>query len=245
MLGPKHDHVSGPVCAAKPLLSIGAMAFAQKVAAEFEVLETGYRNGLYNFFGRALTSYRKFLQDPDGYKALLSKDNIARLREQPDLKTTSRLVVYFLTNAKTEVERNTAGKYARIVDYLHQERVDAAVAADHVRSVGGMDAILKKARGRKALKAAVETLQDDGQDFDEGEEPDESRTGASGSDHSTDELFDPDEDLSIRVGSETLERVLGADIDSGHSFYLECSKTAPAGRRGIRIVGRLVDLDSA
>ena len=78
------------------------MAFAQEVAAEFEKLETGYRNGLYNFFGRALISYRKFLEDPDGYKEMLDHENIAGLREKPDLKTTSRLVLYFLTNAQND-----------------------------------------------------------------------------------------------------------------------------------------------
>lgn len=71
MLTSKCDHVPRPESAEKPPLSIGAMPFAQKVAAEFEKLETGCRNDLYNFFGRALISYRKFLKDPDGYKALL------------------------------------------------------------------------------------------------------------------------------------------------------------------------------
>jgi hypothetical protein len=239
MLNQKRHHVPRPASAARPLLSIRAMAYAQEVAADFKRLETGYRNGLYNFFGRALTSYRKFLKDPDGYKALLSQDNIVGLPEKPELKTTSRLVLYFLTNAQNEAERNTAGKYARVVDYLHKERVDNGAAADHVRSAGGMDAILKRARGREALKAADETLQDDDRDFDRGEEPDETRTRASASGNTEADLFDPEKDLSIRVGSETLERVLGADINSGRSFYLECKKTGPVGRDGIRIVGRL------
>ena len=68
---------------------------------------------------------------------------------------------------------------------------------------------------------------------------DETRTRASASGNTEDDLFDPEKDLSIRVGSETLERVLGADINSGRSFYLEYRKTAPVGRDGIRIVGRL------
>ena len=218
------------------------MAFAQEVAAEFEKLETGYRNGLYNFFGRALISYRKFLDDPAGYKELLDQENIAGLREKPDLKTTSRLVLYYLTGARNEPERNTAGRYARVVDYLHQARVGgAAASADHVRELGGMDAVLKKARGREVLKAAEETLQDDDRDFDRGEEPDEARSLALTSSDSTDEMFDPEKDLSIRVGRETLERVLGAEIN------MDDRSISNAGRRarrsdGIRIVGRLVDL---
>ena len=71
MLNQKRDHVPRPESAERPLLAIRAMAFAQKLAAEFEKLETGYRNGLYNFVGGALTSYRKFLKDPGGYKELL------------------------------------------------------------------------------------------------------------------------------------------------------------------------------
>ncbi len=133
------------------------------------------------------------------------------------MKATSRLVLYFLTNAQNEAERNTAGKYARVVDYLHKERVDNVAAADHVRSLGGMNAILKKARGCQALKGADDTLQDDAadetqqddvEDFDRGEDPDETDTGTSVSGQNMDELFDPEEDLSIRVGSETRAQVL-------------------------------------
>ena len=68
-----------------------------------------------------------------------------------------------------------------VVDYLHQERVEnAAASADHVRELGGMDAVLKKARGREVLKAADETLQDDDRDFDREAEPDETSPYLSG-----------------------------------------------------------------
>jgi hypothetical protein len=236
MLSPKRDRVPRPE-------SADAMAYARDLAAKYQALETGYRNGRYKFIGSALTSYRKFLKDEVGYEALLSADNIAGLREKPDLKKTSRLVLYYLTGARKET--NTAGKYARIVDYLHQEGIGDADAAEHIKSAGGIDEILKKARGREALKAADETLPDDVQDFEGGEEPDETRTGTSASGNSTDELFDPEKDLSIRVRCETLERVLGPEIDMTESFYLECKKKGPVGRDGIRIVGRLVDPPSA
>jgi hypothetical protein len=202
---------------------------------------TGYNNGRYKFIGSALTSYRKFLKDTVGYTELLCQDNIAKLREKPDLKKTSRLVLYYLTGAQNEAERNTAGKYARIVDYLHREGIGDADAAEHIKSAGGIDEILKKARGREALKAADETLPDDVQDFDGGEEPDETHTGTSASRNSTDNLFDPEKDLVIRVKRETLERVLGSEVDMEESFYLECRKKGSAGRDGIRIEGRLVN----
>ena len=112
MLNQKSHHLPRPQSAEKPLPSI-AMAFAQEVAAKFKKLETGYRNGLYNFFGEALISYRKFLDDPAGYKEMLDQENIAGLREKPDLKTTSRLVLYYLTGARNDPERTTAGRYAR------------------------------------------------------------------------------------------------------------------------------------
>ena len=60
----------------------------------------------------------------------------------------------------------------------------------------------------------------------------------------SDELFDPEKDLSIRLKRETLAQVLGSEIPMDRSFYLECKKTAPIGRDGIRIVGKLVDLES-
>jgi hypothetical protein len=49
-------------------ISIGAMAFGKEVADEFNTLETGYRKGLYRFFGEALTVYKKFLKDPEATK---------------------------------------------------------------------------------------------------------------------------------------------------------------------------------
>ena len=217
------------------------MAFAKKLSAEYEKLQTGYRNGLYNFFGRALISYRKFLKEPDGYKELLSQDHISGLREKPELRKTSRLVLYLLTNAQSDAERNTAGKYARIVDYLKKERIKSADAADHVRSAGGMDAILKKARGPEALKVADEVLQDDDRDFDHAEEPDETHTSNSASEHTGDDLFDPEKDLSIRVKPETRERILSSEIGADRSFYLKCRKKGPVGHGGIRIIGRLVE----
>lgn len=62
-----------------------------------------------------------------------------------------------------------------------------------------MNAILKKARGREALKASDETLQDDDRDFDQGEEPDEARSLGLTSSDITDDLFDPEKDLAIRA----------------------------------------------
>jgi hypothetical protein len=234
MLNQKRDHVPRSESAKKTL----AMAYAQAVELEFQLLEVGYTSELHKFVGKALTSYRKFLKDAIGYKVLLSQYVISGLREQPELKTTSRLVLYFLTNAQTEVERNTAAKYAHIVDYLHMERIDNASAADYLQTAGGIEAILKKAR--EALKAADETGHDEDREFDQWQEPDE--TGAPASAHSREDLFDLEMDLSIRVGRKTLKRVLDPEIDIEASFYVECKKTGPVGRHGVRIVGRLVDL---
>ena len=250
MLNQKGDHVQRPESAARPLLSIRAMAFAQKVAAEYQALETGYRNGRYKFIGSALTSYRKFLKDTAGYRELLGHDNIAELREKPDLKTTSRLVLYYLTGARKEPERNAAGKLTRVVDYLHQQAIGGdADAAEHIQNAGGIDAILKKARGREAPKVTKgevdATQQGDDRDFDRGEELDETRTGTSASEHGTDEIFDADKDLSIRVTDEARAQVLGPDLPMDELFYLECKKVGSVGRDGIRIVGRLVDPESA
>jgi hypothetical protein len=243
MLKQRRHHVPRPESAERPRPSIGAMPFARQVAGQFAKLETGYRDGRCNFAGNALISYRKFLSDPDGYKELLSQDNIASLRETPELKRTSRVVLYYLTDAQNEAERNTAGKYARIVDYLHKEGVDNADAADYVRSAGGIEAILKKARGREALQSADATRQDDDRDFDQEEEPDDADDSAS-SGAATDDLFDPAADISVRVGSETLELVLSPGIPVNEVFYLECWKTGSIGRSGIRIEGRLYDAES-
>ena len=83
MLNPERDHVPRPQGAGKPQQSIGAMAFARIVAAEYQELVSGYRNGLYDFFGRAMVSYLRFLQDPEGDPELRGQDNISGLHEKP------------------------------------------------------------------------------------------------------------------------------------------------------------------
>ena len=243
MLNKKRDHDQRPESDARPLISIGAMAFARTVAAEFEKVETGYRTGRYNCIGMALTSYRKFLKDPAGYKELLGEPNISVLPEKPRVEETSRLVLYFHTGAKTDAQRNTAGKYARIVDYLHKERVEnAAAAAERIRKAGGIEEILKKARKAEALKAADEARQDDDRDVDQEEEPDDADNSTSSDE--IEALFDPEVDIAARVGSETLERVLSSEIPMNEEFYLVCRKTGSIGRNGILIEGDLYDPDS-
>jgi hypothetical protein len=150
MQGSDRDRESRSENGTRAQISIDAMAFAKTVAAEYEEFEAGQRDSLYAFFGRALTSYRKFLKDPDGYADLLKLTYIKKLREKPAVTTTSRLVLYMLTNAKTDTKGNTAGKYARVVDYLRKEGVENAVAAADVRKERGEDAILQTARGRAA-----------------------------------------------------------------------------------------------
>jgi ribosomal protein L17 len=201
-----------------------------------------YRNGLYKFFGKALAAYRKFLKDHKGYAELLRQENIWKIREKPKLKETSRLVLYLLTNAKSGAERDTARRYARVVDYLYKEGVSSAAAVEYVQNAGGMDQILKKARKGQALKAKVETQQGDDQDFNPEEEPDDADEAASSD--ATDDLFDAEQDASLRLGSEELERVLSSEIPMNEVFYLECRKTGSVGRDWIRIVGRLYDPES-
>jgi hypothetical protein len=215
------------------------MVYAREVRAEYKDLKTGYNNGRCSFTGKALISYRKYLGDPVGYSELLGEDNIVGLREKPDLKTTSRLVLYYLTDAQSEAERNTAGKYARIVDYLHKERVADADAANHVRNAGGIEKILKKAPGHKALKAANQARQDEDRELNHAEGPDDISTSRDVTD-----LFDSELDVSIRLGREQLAQVLDSEIGMDESFYLECRKRGPTAGGGIRIVGRLWDSES-
>ncbi len=216
MLEKTPDHDQRPKSDARPVITLGALAFARTVAAEFVKLETGYRNGLYNCIGKALTSYRKFLKDPADYKKLLGEANITGLPEKPEVQVTSRLVLYFHTGAKTDAQRNTAGKYARIVDYLHKERVEnAAAAAERIRKVGGIQKILKEARGREAPKGTTgevdATVQQDERESDQEEGSDETDTGTDASGQRPDEIFDPDYDLSIWVKDEVRAKVLGPE----------------------------------
>jgi hypothetical protein len=243
MLEKTPDHDQRPKSDARPVITLGALAFARTVAAEFVKLETGYRNGLYDCIGKALTSYRKFLKDPADYEELLGEANIKGLPEKPEVQVTSRLVLYFHTGAKTDAQRNTAGKYARIVDYLHKERVEnAAAAAERIRKAGGIVEILKEARKGQALKVAEDTQQADDQDFEREDEFEEAAAFSSTS--TVDEIFDPEKDLAIRLKRETLAKVLGSQIPTNELFYLECRKTGSLGHGGVLIEGRLFDQGS-
>jgi hypothetical protein len=248
MLNPEDDHAPRSQSAGRPLLSIGAMAFARTVRAEYQEMETGYRNGRYGFLARALTSYRKLLKEPGSDEELCAEDNISPLREKPALERTSRLALYFHTGARDEAERNTAGKYARIVDYLHQEHIISAAAADYIRDEGGIDAMLQTARGHEMPKESegdvVDTQQGDQPEPDGRDGGNETPTHDSGSRHETDKIFDRKKDLSIRGLDEMRARVLAPEIRMNEPFYLECKKVALIGRDGVRIVGRLVDRPS-
>jgi hypothetical protein len=217
------------------------MTHAKDVKAEYKELERGFRKGIYKVRGRALSSYRIFLTDETAQDALFHQDNIARLREQPALEETSRMLLYYLTDARSEPERNISGKYACVVDFLHEQGVENDDAAKYIEEAGGIEELLKRARKRDALKAGDETRQADDRGSDQEEESDNADDSASGD--ATDDLFDPARDLSIRVGSEKRALVLSSNIDISESFYLECKKTGPWGRDGILIVGRLVDLE--
>src|SRR5260370_39436040 len=122
-------------------------------------------------------------------------------------------------------EGNTAGKYARVVDYLNQERIGGdADAAEHIRSEGGMEAILKKARGREAPKVTKgevdATLQGDDRDSDDREKQTKSSSRSSAPADGMDEIFDADKDLSIRVTDEVRAQVLGPSIPLNDLFAL-------------------------
>ena len=245
--GREQERIQQP--AEKNTISIGAMPFAKEVAHAFGELETGYREGLYKFFGKGLTSYKKFRKDADGYKELLQQENISALREKPDVMVTSRLVLYYLTGARDDPERNTASKYARIVDYLHAERIEDAAVAAYVRKEGGMDAILKKARGHEAAKSSGksedEMVRDDDQSLERVEGRDEALSGAPPSEDGSDELFDEAKDLGIRVDSKARMHVLSEKLRLNKVFYLKCKKvrTLPGG--GVRILGILAKGPSA
>ena len=106
---------------------------------------------------------------------------------------------------------------------------------EYVQSAGGKDAILKKARKGEALKAADDTRQADDGDFNQEKEPEDD---ADDSSDANDDLFDEEQDASLRLGPEELARVLSEDIAMNEVFYLECRKTG-FGPNGIRIEGRV------
>jgi hypothetical protein len=244
----KRDHAPRP---RNPRSPLGAMAYARAVRAEYkelEKLEAGYHKSRHKFVQSALISYRKFLVNPTDYRKLLSEENIKDLLQKPDLKKTSRLPLYYFTGAQNEAQRNTAGKYARIVDYLQEQGVENSAAADYVEKAGGIEALLKEVRGNGAPKAAVGSRQEDDEtrqeelgDFDQEDESDEAPGDAPTSSNGTHDLFDEKLDLSIRTDAETREQVFSSAIGMNEPFYLECRKTGPVGRTDVRIVGKLVD----
>lgn len=244
MLAPQRHDMPRPGSAESPTVSINAMSLAKKVAAEYEEWETSQRDGLYHLFGRSLLSYQKFLRDPVGYEELLKLEYIARLREKPNVEETSRLVLYMHTKAWTPEKRATAARYARVVDYLHQQRVSSADAAEYVRRAGGMDAILKLARGHEAPKDADgdEIVQED-QEVDQEEDGDNEQleelnlNEVIGADSNT--SINLDTDVVITLKKELLSQIVGDDIPVNKQFVLACKKTSVDRNGRVRIVGKL------
>jgi hypothetical protein len=192
------------------------MAHATEIKGEYKELERGYRKGLYKVLGGALSCYRIFLNDKTAEEALFGQENIARLRQKSALQETSRILLYYLTDAWSEPERNIAGKYACVVDFLYEQGVENDSAAEYIEQAGGVEELLKLARKGQALKATDETTQGEDQDFDNGEE------GTFTSESTSDDLFDPEKDLAVRLKRETLAQVPGSEIPMNESFYLEC-----------------------
>jgi len=223
--------------------STDTTSFANEVAAEFDKLETGYRAGLYRFFGRALTSYRKYRKDLPAYEEVLELDYIASLREKPGVKETSRLVVYKLTTARTGERRNTAGRYARVIDYLFQQGVKGRDAAKYVEDAGGMDAILKLAREHATPKDAdrdqfVQEDQEEGRG-DEAEQQAEETELNEMNEEDPAKIFDPDKDAAIRMIDDELSQILSDNLPLNRPFFLECKKVSIGKQGQVRIVGRL------
>jgi len=218
-----------------------AMSYAKQVAAEFKTMESGYRNSLYSFLAHALTSYHNFLRDPGGYAQLLRHDGIAKLREKPELESTSRLVLYYLTGATNAAERNTAQKYAAVVDHLHREHISEKAASDYIRNEGGVAAIMPKARAPKTTEEEenfshdlIQAHEANAEERDAGTDaPSVQATAAGG-----DARFDSDRHLAVTLTDKALVHILSSAVGAEESFFLECRKIGADGSGWVRIVGR-------
>ena len=125
------------------------------------------------------------------------------------MKETSRLVLYLLTNAKSGAERETAAKYAHVVDYLYREGIDSADVVEYVQSAGGKDGDPEEgAEGRSRRLRTHSTLMIG--TSTEIRNPDDADDSASSD--AADDLFDPEQDASLRLGSEALAQVLSSEI---------------------------------
>ena len=235
------------------------LALVRLAAAEYAAIEDGYRAQLLQFLETAYRCYRLFRDFPDDFAELLEDPFWDISRQKPKKKlTTARFVLYYIMRAETKSARARASKYAKILDCFHHDGVRVGQVAARIRALHGIEAAYEHfvaiARGlpMTTVDAADEESEDErpltvrrgklrasGDVQVQGEEID-AESGSS-SETGLDDLFDPEKDLSIRLGSETLEQVLGPEIDLDHSFYLECRKKGPLGRDGILIIGRWVD----
>ncbi len=240
MLTPERDHGPRPASAEPSTDSTDTTSFANDVAAEYEKIEMGYLAGLYRFFGRALTSYRKYRKDPEAYEELLELDYIAKLREKPDVMETSRLVLYKLTSARSGATRNAAGRYARVVDYLFQQQIKSGEAAKYVEDAGGQHAILKRARADAGFKVddSDEAVQDDLEESeDESQDEETDLNGITEGDSPS--AFNPATDIPIKLPDGAYAKILSDDFPLKKPFLLECRKVSIDKQGQVRVVGRL------
>jgi len=239
------------------------VALARVAAEEYAAIEDGYRAQLLQVLDTAYRCYLLFRDCPDDFEELLEDPFWDFSRQKPKkMLTTSRFVLYYIMRAETPNVRARASKYAKILDCFHRDGVEVGQVPARIRALHGIEAAYAHfvATERGITWTTVDT-DDEGSEDErpltlrrgklrasgdvkvQGEEID--AESGSPPESGLDDLFDQEEDLSIRVGSETLERVRGPEIDMDEPFYLECRKTGPVGRDYIRIVGILVDLESA
>ena len=190
----------------------GAFSFARRLVGEYADMEDGHHGAVRQFLQRCYVVVLKFQCEPDEFKHLKADPFWEASRHKPKDASTSKWVLYFVMRATTPNVRNRAGRHAVLLDGLIRDKVKPGAVAARIKEMGGVEVAYEAMRARKRGDA------ERSQSREEDEGSDETHASTSASGQSTDELFDPEKDLSIRVPRETHLRVLGSEIGVGDLF---------------------------
>ena len=113
---------------------------AEHLRGAYAEVEDGHDAKVRQFLERAYFVAAQFRRQPGDFERLQAHSFWKETRQKPKDPSTSKWVLYFITQARTPNVRNRAGKYAVILDGLMHDQVEISAVAARIKELGGIDA---------------------------------------------------------------------------------------------------------
>jgi hypothetical protein len=125
-----------------------ALTAAQECAAEVTLLETGYRDRLYDVLAGIYAVGSQLHRKRAEWRKFAAAWTSAKNRPKPEKgrKRAMFWVVVFVFNSRGKRQMDRAYDYARALDYFHSKNIPAEEIAERINQTGGIDGVIRKAR---------------------------------------------------------------------------------------------------